>query len=103
MNNRAYMLEFGELLSSIPEEKRRVFLMNFTERAKNPVVGFGLATYLGYFGIDRFYRGQIVLGLLKLLTFGGFGIWAFVDLFITASAIRDKNLVIAREIKASFA
>ena len=34
---------------------------------------------LGYLGIDRFIRGQIGLGILKLLTVGGFGFWSFID------------------------
>lgn len=101
MNNRAFTLEFGELLSSLPEDKRRIFLSSYAERAKNPVVGFGLAAYLGSFGIDRFYRGQVLLGILKLITFGGLSIWSLIDLFITASHIRDHNLMIAREIKQS--
>ncbi len=31
-------------------------------------------------GIDRIYAGSIGLGILKLITFGGFGIWWLVDL-----------------------
>ncbi len=38
----------------------------------------------GYFGLDRFYRGQIALGVIKLITMGGFGIWYLVDVAIAA-------------------
>jgi len=34
----------------------------------------------GLFGIDRFITGKTKTGLVKLLTFGGFGLWYIVDL-----------------------
>lgn len=37
------------------------------------------AWFLGAFGIHRFYTGHLISGLVQLLTFGGCGIWSFVD------------------------
>ncbi|MBN9612141.1 MAG: Ltp family lipoprotein [Actinobacteria bacterium] len=43
-------------------------------------------------GVDRFYLGKIGTGLLKLVTFGGLGIWWLVDIILTlAGAQRDKK------------
>ena len=38
----------------------------------------------GYLGLDRFYRGEIALGVIKLITFGVGGIWYLIDLAIAA-------------------
>jgi TM2 domain-containing membrane protein YozV len=51
-----------------------------------------LSLLLGYFGIDRFYLGKIGTGILKLITFGGFGLWYLIDLIIVlAGAQTDKQ------------
>ncbi|MCA9014468.1 MAG: NINE protein, partial [Planctomycetaceae bacterium] len=44
-----------------------------------------LSIFLGGLGADRFYLGYIGTGLLKLITFGGLGIWALIDLILIAT------------------
>jgi TM2 domain-containing membrane protein YozV len=39
-----------------------------------------LSLLLGLFGADRFYLGYSSLGVLKLLTVGGLGLWYLLDL-----------------------
>lgn len=46
------------------------------------LVGTVISWTIGFLGADRVYRGDIGLGILKLITFGGLGIWWFVDAMI---------------------
>jgi hypothetical protein len=55
------------------------------------VVALVLSILLGTLGIDRFYLGKVGTGIVKLLTFGGFGIWWLVDVILIATnAMTDK-------------
>ena len=51
-----------------------------------------LCLLLGGLGIHRFYVGKIGTGILMLVTFGGLGIWALIDLItIAVGSFKDKS------------
>ena len=59
---------------------------------KSFLVTWLLALIVGVLGVDRFYLGKVGTGILKLVTFGGLGIWWLVDLIITLTGNRrDKQ------------
>ena len=98
MDEVAYTLELSSIYRSVQEDKRNEFMMRFNTQAKSPTALFGYANYLGYLGVDRFVMGEIGLGVLKLLTSGGLGIWALIDVINVAGRVRQQNIGIARDI-----
>jgi len=44
-----------------------------------------LSVFVGSLGADRFYMGQIGLGIFKLITCGGLGIWSLIDIILFAT------------------
>jgi hypothetical protein len=55
------------------------------------VTALVLSIFLGGIGIDRFYLGHIGLGIGKLLTLGGCGIWSLIDLILIAMRKVNDN------------
>ena len=75
------------------EENRKCncIIENLEKRVGNKNSFLVISLFLGGLGIDRFVLGQTVLGLLKLFTLGGCGVWWFIDLFLIMGATKDIN------------
>jgi TM2 domain-containing membrane protein YozV len=63
-----------------------------TMQFKDPTVSLIVSLLGGSLGIDRFLIGDTGLGIGKLLTCGGLGIWTIIDWFLIMGATREKNI-----------
>lgn len=80
-----------EEATNIPKEAEKTEPMIVGE-GRHFLAVFFLSFMWGTFGVDRFYLGKVWTGLLKLVTFGGLGVWTLVDLvLIMAGSMRDKQ------------
>jgi len=59
---------------------------------KDPTTILIVSLLGGGLGIDRFLIGDTGLGVAKLLTCGGLGIWTIVDWFLIMDITRQKNM-----------
>ena len=51
-----------------------------------------MSIFFGGIGVDRFMMGKVGTGVLKLITFGGLGIWWLVDVVLIATKYEFKNV-----------
>ncbi len=58
---------------------------------KDPTLLIIISLLFGSLGIDRFMLGDTGLGIVKLLTCGGFGIWTIIDWFTVMQRTRELN------------
>ena len=76
------------ILENMSEDKQAALAM---AGFKDPTISLIISLLGGGLGIDRFYIGDTGLGVAKLLTCGGLGIWSIIDWFLIMSAVREKN------------
>ncbi|MDO7581245.1 MAG: TM2 domain-containing protein [Flavobacteriaceae bacterium] len=63
-----------------------------TAQFKDPTTTLIVSLLVGSFGIDRFMIGDTGLGIGKLLTCGGMGLWTIIDWFMIQKATREANM-----------
>lgn len=61
-------------------------------RNVNWILTLLMSVFFGTLGIDRFIMGHVGLGILKLLTGGGLGIWWLIDVILIATKYEFKNI-----------
>lgn len=69
-----------------------------TLQFKDPTTSLIVSLLGGGLGIDRFMLGDTGMGVGKLLTCGGFGIWTIIDWFMIQGATREKNMTLLQQV-----
>ena len=67
------------------------FMMISSIEMKDPTTLLILSLFLGSWGVDRFMLGDTGLGVVKLLTAGGCGVWTIIDWFTIMNKTREMN------------
>ncbi len=78
------------------DESKWVYVQ--TLQFKDPTISLIISILVGALAIDRFFIGDIGLGIVKLLTCGGIGIWALVDWFLIMGRTKEKNFEMFQQI-----
>jgi len=99
MDRLQHLQTLKSIRDSVPLDRRDNYDLHYGAREKDPAVALLLSVCFGSFGIDRFYVGNAVLGVLKLITFGAFFIWTIIDWFLIMGAARRANTRIAAEVR----
>jgi len=82
------IFQIRDRMLAMDESKWRMLqFMQFDD----PVILLIVSLITGPLAVDRFMLGDIGLGIVKLITCGGLGIWVLVDWFLIMGLTRRKN------------
>ena len=90
------MSEFGPieqslLIKDLTDTQKKLFRSQFDSSKKDPTTIMALAIVLGFTGVDRIWLGDFWIGVLKLFTVGGCGIFWIMDIFSTQRRCGEYN------------
>lgn len=83
-----HFIQIKQELSKLTESQYQAVLI---ADYKDPTMLLVISLLVGPLGIDRFLLNDIGLGVGKLLTCGGCGIWTIVDWFLIQDRTREYN------------
>lgn len=88
------------LKSKMTPEQLVLLQGEFDKKKKSKTLAYILWFFLGVLGAHRFYAGDTIRAIFMLITLGGIGIWALIDVFFIGSRIEQKNNIIEAQIMA---
>ena len=80
--------------ASLSPEQQTAFSDFYNSRKRSMPLMMALAIL---FPIQLFLLGRIGLGILFLITGGGFGVWYVIEWFLTPGRVRDYNARVVSE------
>jgi hypothetical protein len=83
---------------SLGEEQRTAFASRYDSAKRSMALMMALSIL---FPVQLFFLGKVLLGIIFLITGGGFGIWYVVEWFLTPGRVRDYNAEVAGDILSS--
>jgi TM2 domain-containing membrane protein YozV len=93
--------ELAALMQGMSDQQKMMFMAQYNSEKKDRTTALILSILLGYVGVDRFYVGDVLIGILKLITLGVCGIWQIIDWFLIMGRVDEYNRQKAQEIAAT--
>lgn len=93
--NPSQLNQVRNILASADEDR---YLSAVSIELKDPTIMLIISVLVGALGIDRFMLGETGLGVAKLLTGGGCGIWTIIDWFTIQDRTKDYNFQLFSQI-----
>jgi len=88
------LMEQQLLTKDMTDNQKMLFMSQYSSEKKDS----GVVMIAAIFSLDRFFLGQPGLGILKIISIGGYGIWWLIDLFTVKSRVGSFNRSKATEI-----
>ena len=95
-------MELLECMNYVPENRRMEVQIAYQAQKKSRTTALVLGLLFGTLGVDRFYLGQAGLGLGKLFTAGGCGVWAIIDYFLIMGAADAHNRGVLQQLMLAY-